>query len=109
MDVAASPLTASFNVDKLDLAGTGILQSAPAIAGLIGFQAALESNGKSAHIQGKLKGDKLKLAKDGTPANRPVEFAFTLDHNLRNRSGQLRRGDIKIGGARSPPDRHLRR
>ena len=75
------------------------LQSAPAIAGLIGFQAALESNGKSAHIQGKLKGEKLKLAKDGTPANRPVEFAFTLDHNLRNRSGQLRRGDIKIGGA----------
>jgi DNA-directed RNA polymerase subunit beta len=24
-------------------------------------------------------------------------LAFTLDHNLRNRSGQLRRGDIKIG------------
>ena len=99
VDVAASPLTASFNVDKLDLAGTGILQSAPAIAGLIGFQAALESNGKSAHIQGKLRADKLKLAKDGSPANRPVEFDFTLDHNLRNRSGQLRRGDIKIGGA----------
>ena len=92
-------VTASFDVDKLDLAGTGILQSAPAIAGLIGFQAALESNGKSAHIQGKLKADKLKLAKDGTPANRTVEFDFTLDHNLRNRSGQLRRGDIKIGGA----------
>jgi AsmA protein len=86
-------------VDKLDLAGTGILQSAPAIAGLIGFHAALESNGKSAHIQGKLKADKLKLAKDGTPANRPVEFDFTLDHNLRNRSGQLHRGDIKIGAA----------
>jgi AsmA protein len=99
VDVAASPLTASFDVDKLDLAGTGVLQSAPAIAGLIGFHAALESNGKSAHIQGKLKGEKLKLAKDGTPANRPVEFDFTLDHNLRNRSGQLHRGDIRIGSA----------
>jgi AsmA protein len=99
VDVAASPLTASFEVDKLDLARTGILQSAPAIAGVIGFQAALESSGKSAHIQGKLKADKLKLAKDGTPATRMVEFAFTLDHNLRNRSGQLHRGDIKIGAA----------
>ena len=31
VDVAASPLTATFNVDKLDLAGSGLLQSAPAI------------------------------------------------------------------------------
>ena len=85
------------------------MQSAPAIAGLIGFHAALESNGKSAHIKGKLKGEKLKLAKDGTPAKRPVEFDFTLDHNLRNRSGQLApRGyqDRQRGG---PPHRHLRR
>ena len=50
-------------------------------------------------VKGKLKADKLKLAKDGTPANRPVEFDFTLDHNLRNRSGQLHRGEIKIGSA----------
>ena len=99
LDVAESPLTATFNVDNLDLKGAGILQSAPAIAGLIGLQAALESNGKSAHIQGKMKADKLKLAKDGTPASRAVEFAFTLDHDLRRRSGQLHQGEIKIGSA----------
>ena len=99
VDAAASPLTATFNVDQLDLAGTGLLQSAPAISGLIGFQAALESNGKIAHIQGKLKAANLKLAKDGTPAKRSVEFAFTLDHNLRARSGQLHQGAIKIGSA----------
>ena len=51
VDVAASPLTATLDVDKLDLAGTGLLQSAPAIAGLIGFQAALQSDGKSAHVR----------------------------------------------------------
>jgi AsmA protein len=99
VDVAASPLTATFNVDKLDLAGTGILQSAPAISGLIGFQATLESNGTTAHIQGKMKGENLKFAKDGTPAKRAVEFAFTLDHNLRRRSGQLHQGEIRIGTA----------
>ena len=68
VDVAASPVTATLNVDKLDLAATGLLQSAPAVAGLIGFQAALESNGQNAHLQGKLKADNLRLAKDGTPA-----------------------------------------
>jgi AsmA protein len=98
-DVAASPLTATFNVDKLDLAGTGILQSAPAISGLIGLQATLESNGNSAHIQGKMKAENLKLAKDGKPASRAVEFAFTLDHDLRRRSGQLQQGELRIGTA----------
>ena len=99
VNVAASPFTATATVDQLDLAGTGLLQSAPAIAGLIGFQAAMASDGKSAHIQGRLKAERLKLARDGTPARRLVEFDFTLDHNLRNRSGQLHRGEIKIGSA----------
>jgi AsmA protein len=99
VNVAASPLTATLSVEKLDLAGTGLTQSAPAISGLIGFQATLGSDGKSARVQGKLKADNLKLASDGTPAKRVVQFAFTLDHNLRGRSGLLHQGDIGIGGA----------
>ena len=76
VDVAASPLTATFSVDKLDLAGSGLLQSAPAIAGLIGFQAALQSDGKTAHIQGKMKAENLKLAKDGERRQAPGGIRF---------------------------------
>ncbi len=99
VDVAASPVSASLNVDKLDLAGTGITQSAPAIAGLVGFDSTLESDGKIAHVKGKLKAENLKLAIQGKPAKRPVEFEFSLDQNLRKRSGQLQQGQIKIGSA----------
>jgi AsmA protein len=99
VDVSATPVSANLNVDKLDLAGTGITQSAPAIAGLIGFQSTLESNGKVAQVTGKLKAESLKLAKDGKPAGRPVEFDFKVDHNLRKRSGQLHKGEIRIGSA----------
>ncbi|MCU1234874.1 MAG: hypothetical protein JWP63_2841, partial [Candidatus Solibacter sp.] len=99
VDVAATPMTASLDVDKLDLAGTGITQSAPAIAGLIGFHSTLESNGKIAQVKGKLKAENLKLAKDAMAAKRPVEFDFALDHNLGKRSGQLRHGEIHIGSA----------
>ena len=98
-DVAASPLTANLDIDKLDLAGTGVTQSAPAIAGLLGLQATIESNGTRAQVKGKLKGDNLKLAKAGTPAKRPVELAFNVDHNLRRNSGRIRQGAIKIGSA----------
>uniref|UniRef100_Q01SE2 Uncharacterized protein n=1 Tax=Solibacter usitatus (strain Ellin6076) TaxID=234267 RepID=Q01SE2_SOLUE len=99
VDVAASPLTASVNVDRLDLAGTGITQSAPAISGLVGLDSTLESDGKIARVKGKVKADNLKLAIHGKPAKRPVEFEFSLDQDLRKRSGQLRQGQIKIGSA----------
>ena len=99
VDVAASPVTANLKVDQLDLAGTGITQSAPAIAGLVGFESALESDGKIARVKGKLKAENLKLALQGKPAKRPVEFDFSVDQNLRKRSGQLHQGQIKIGSA----------
>ena len=99
VDVAASPLTATLRVEGLDLAGTGLTQNAPAIAGRMGLQAAMESDGTRAHVKGKLKADRLRLARDGTPATRPVEFDFTLDHNLRRHSGQLKQGGIRIGSA----------
>jgi AsmA protein len=99
VDAAATPVTASLNVDKLDLAGTGITQSAPAMGGIVGFQSTLDSNGKTAQVKGKLKADNLKLAKDATPAKRPVEFDFSVDQNLRTRAGQLHQGTIKIGSA----------
>ena len=81
VDVAASPLTASLDVAKLDLAGTGLMQSAPAIAGILGLQAALKSNGTQANLKGKLTADKLKLAANGTAAQRPVELDFNVDQS----------------------------
>src|SRR5262249_20624362 len=98
-DTAASPLNASLKIDGLDLAGSGLTQTAPALAGLVHFDGTGRSNGQVAHINGKLKADKLKLAKGGTPSKKPVQFEFALDHNLRSRSGRLVKGDIRIGAA----------
>jgi AsmA protein len=98
-DSAATPIDANLVLDHLDLVGTGVTQTAPAVAGLISLTGACRSDGKVAHITGKLKGEKLKLAKGGTPAKRVVEFDFAADHDLRKRSGRLSQGDIHIGAA----------
>jgi AsmA protein len=50
-------------------------------------------------VDGKVKAEKLKLTKKGTPATRPVEFDFSARHDLGKHRGTLRRGDIHIGGA----------
>ncbi len=57
------------------------------------------SNGSNLEVSGRVKADQLKLAKGGSPARRPVEFDFTIDHDLRHGAGSLRRGDVHVGSA----------
>ena len=99
VNVAASPLTANIDVDKLDLSGTGLTQSAPAISGIAGLKAALESNGKTATVKGKVRLENIKLAKQGTPAKKPLELDFNVDQNLRSHAGLVHQGEVHIGGA----------
>ncbi len=107
-DSAMTRVNASLKVAQLDLAGSGLSDFAPDVAGLVSFEGAGSSDGRIMQVGGKLKAEKLKLAKKGTSATRPVEFDFAARHDLRKHSGTLRQGDIHIGGA-SAPDGDLRR
>jgi len=97
-DASLTPVSATLNVTGLDLAG---LRLAPdlGLAGLVSFQGALNSVKGLVKLDAKLKAEKLKLAKNGTPARRTVEIDFTLDHDLRKNAGTLERCGIHIGAA----------
>jgi len=71
-DTAASPLSVNLKIEGLDLTGSGLTQTAPALAGLIAFKGSGQSDGRIAHIKGKLKAEKLRLARAGSPAREPV-------------------------------------
>ena len=98
-DSAMTPVNASLKVSQLDLAGSGMSDFAPDVAGLVSFDGSGSSDGLTMQVDGKLKAEKLKLAKNGTPATRPVEFDFAVQHDLRKHSGTLRQGNIQIGSA----------
>jgi AsmA protein len=98
-DSAMTPVNASLKITQLDLAGSGMTDFAPDIAGVISFDGSGSSNGELLNATGKLRADKLKLAKNGTPATRPVEFDFAAQHDLRSHRGTLRQGDIHVGSA----------
>jgi AsmA protein len=51
------------------------------------------------HLQGKIKAEKLKLARNGSPATRPVEVDFAVQHDLRKHSGVIQQGDVHVGSA----------
>jgi len=72
---------------------------APDVAGLASFDGSGESDGAVMRLQGKLKIEKLKLARNGTPSTRPVELDFSVQHDLRKHSGTIHQGDVHIGAA----------
>jgi len=98
-DAAMTPVKADLHVTQLDLAGSGMNDIAPQLAGLVSIDASGESDGHMLLLKGKLKADKVKLARNGTPAQRPLELDFAVDHDLRKHSGTLQHAGIHIGGA----------
>ena len=98
-DSSLTPVNANLKVTQLDLAGSGASDFAPDLAGLLTFDGHGSSDGRTMNVAGKLKVEKVKLAKNGAPDSRPVELDFAAQHNLRTHSGTLRQGDIHIGGA----------
>lgn len=98
-DSAMTPVEAAMKVAQLDVARSGMSDFAPDIAGLMSFDATASSDGRTMQAAGKVKAEKLRLAKKGTAAARPVEFDFAVRHDLQRHRGTLDRGDIHIGGA----------
>jgi AsmA protein len=97
-DSAMTPVNMTLKVAGLDLAGAGLNHFAPEIAGLIAFDGTGASDGRMLKLDGKVKAEKLKLAKGATAATRVVELDFAAQHDLRKHSGTLRQ-TIHIGGA----------
>lgn len=98
-DAARTPLQAKLKISSLDLAASGIVEPATGMAGIASFEGQGESNGRNLSVQGQLRAEKLKLVKSGSPARRPVEFDFAVNHDLATRSGTLQRGNLHFGSA----------
>lgn len=100
-DTVLTPVEVSLNVAHLDLAGSQFVTPASGIAGLVSLDGSAGSNGRSLQVKGRIKADKIKVVKNGSPAGRAVEFDFTSAYDLGTRSGALSRGDIHIGAAQT--------
>ena len=100
-DTVLTPIEVSLNVAHLDLAGSEFVGPASGMAGLVALDGSASSNGKSLQVKGRVKADKLKIVKNGSPAGRPVEFDFNAGYDLGTRSGALSRGDMHIGAAQA--------
>ena len=98
-DAAMTPVNATLAVTQLDLARSGMTDFAPDVAGVVSFAGSGSSDGRFLQVNGKVKAERLKVARNGSPAGRVVELDYGARHDFRKHSGTLRRGDIHIGRA----------
>lgn len=98
-DVTLSPLQAKIAIKKLDLSQSAMVDPELGITGNADFEGSLSSDGRMAKTNGTLKAADLKLVPKGAPSGRPIQFQYTIEHNLQTRAGRLTQGDIAMGKA----------
>jgi AsmA protein len=98
-DASKTPFTAKVEVKHADLVAGGFVLPSAGVAGVADINADVTSNGQTAHVQGSIDASQLKLAANGSPAQRPVHVNFTVDQNLASLSGQLQNTTLAFGKA----------
>ncbi|MFZ3217998.1 MAG: AsmA family protein [Candidatus Acidiferrales bacterium] len=98
-DASLTPLSATVQVDHLDLANTGFLEASSGIAGILDFKGDLSSDGKQMSSKGTIKANKIKASAKGSPSSVPVNVDYATTYGLKSQTGTLTQGDIHIGNA----------
>ena len=98
-DSSLTPLSASIEVQHLDLATTGFIDPSSGIAGLLDFKGDLNSDGKQINSKGSITATKLKASAAGSPSTVPVNIDYATVYTIHSQAGVLNTGDIKIGNA----------
>jgi len=94
-DIAETPAKATVKLSKIDLSAAGVAS----LAGQVSFDGSAASTGTMFSLAGRLRAEQWKLAANGPPASEPLEFDFSLEHDMRKGDGLLRRGELHIGAA----------
>jgi AsmA protein len=98
-DSSLTPLTATLDVQHLDLATTGFLDPSTGIAGVIDFKGNLASDGKTMTSKGNVTANRFKMSAAGSPSTVPITVDYTTDYAMKAQTGNLTQGDIHIGKA----------
>jgi AsmA protein len=73
--------------------------SSESVSGVISLDGSTNLVGNTLDAKGQLHIEHAKLARQGVPAKQPLEFDFTLQHNLQTRAGMLSQGAVLLGKA----------
>lgn len=100
-DTSETPFDVTLKLNKLDISKAGFVRPSTGFGGLLSIDGNAASTGRELRLKGAIDAAQLKLAKNGKPATKAVGFDFAINHNLRQRTGALTRGEVHIGKAKA--------
>ena len=99
LDAALTPAQIHYKLTGVDIGGSHFFDASTGIRGLVSSEGDLTWNGTAFDAKGTVRGDKLVLAKGGTPAQRDMELDFDISHDVIRHVGQISRGTVHLGKA----------
>jgi AsmA protein len=98
-NAAQTPIEAKLTVRKMNLAQSGFFDPAAGISGIADYDGAVTSDGRQAKTSGKLTATNLQVVQKGSPAGKPVQVNYTVQHDLAKLTGTIPQCDISMGKA----------
>lgn len=96
-DTSLTPFQATLDIKHFDPLAAGAVQPGDGISMLADFNARVTSKDGNLTTTGKAAASQLKLARNGSPAPKPVDIDFSLSDNLSARTGQVNDLAIQTG------------
>jgi AsmA protein len=97
-DTSLTPFQATLNIKHFDPVTAGAVEPSVGISMVADFSAQVTSKDGNLTTTGTAAASQLKLARNGTPAPKPVDINFNLSDNLSSRTGQVNDLAIQTGG-----------
>ena len=94
-----TPFQATLHVAGFDPVASGLIEPSAGISGIADLDAQTRSNGTTVSSTGKVKAQRLQLARTGSPSPQPINIDFNLSNNLRARTGHISDIAIHAGSA----------
>jgi AsmA protein len=98
-DAALTPAQLHYKLTDGDLAASHFLDPSTGIRGLVGAEGDVNWTGAAFDAKGTIRGDKLVLAKGGSPAQRDLELDFDVHQDVVQHTGQIKSGVVHLGKA----------
>jgi AsmA protein len=96
-DTSLTPFQAALDIKHFDPVAAGAIEPSDGISMVADFSAQVTSKDGNLTTTGTAAVSQLKLARNGTPAPRPVDINFNLADNLSSRTGQVNDLAIQTG------------
>jgi AsmA protein len=97
-DSFLTPVQVNMKITNVDLATVGMIAS-EGVSGVISIDGSANLEANMLDTKGQLRIEHAKLARLGVPSKQPLEFDFTVRHNMQTRSGVLSQGAVLLGKA----------